>query len=275
MKIYNIILFFSIFTSCGEKIETDSTIKFISHFDRQYFDLMKALYSEDDKKIKDIVNKNKFDLNVCDSKKAFSFLTWCIENDKEKSFLTLLKLGADPNWQDSLGLVTPAIIFASQIDFTTKYITHCLNYGGKINLINKDLDDLTSISPLYGAIYSNNIENVKLLVKNGAKINYEIDSVASPLSQALIEKKMDISLFLLENGADYNNLKLYTYSQLKDKKGDYILNTNGSPIFYAVSEVSVLKLLTDNNFPVDSEDYRIKKKIISFLQKRGFYWVGF
>ncbi len=68
-------------------------------------------------------------------------------------------------------------------------------------------------TPIYEAILTNNLDIVKLLVKNGAKLNehcqvndsastYNNDKIITPLSKAISLNQADIVKFLIENGAE-------------------------------------------------------------------------
>ena len=68
-------------------------------------------------------------------------------------------------------------------------------------------------TPIYEAILTNNLDIVKLLVNNGAKLNehckssdslsiYHNDEIITPLSKAIFLNRIDIVEFLIENGAE-------------------------------------------------------------------------
>ena len=56
--------------------------------------------------------------------------------------------------------------------------------------------------PLSKASLQNNLEIVKLLVENGAKINSNDVSGWTPFQNAIKEKHLEVIHFLMDNGAD-------------------------------------------------------------------------
>ena len=76
-------------------------------------------------------------------------------------------------------------------------------------------------TPLYEAIFANNLEIVKLLVNNNAKLNehckaddsiistYSDDEIITPLSKAIYLNQVDIVKFLLENGAKIDDTLIH------------------------------------------------------------------
>jgi hypothetical protein len=61
------------------------------------------------------------------------------------------------------------------------------------------------MSDLINAIYSNDIETIKDLIKNGADVNYYDQDGNTPLYAAYKEKNIEILRYLIENGVDINN----------------------------------------------------------------------
>jgi hypothetical protein len=106
---------------------------------------------------------------------------------------------------------------------------------------------------LRGGGDSENIDNVKILIDHGADVNLIQDSTyGTPLVQALMSQGVKKAKYLLSHGADYSDTKFVTI------KGD---------------KLNILYFLRELEFPLESDEYKTKMEIVSFLQKRGLnYW---
>ncbi len=199
-----------------------------------------------------IEKEKHLNLNYADDKHGLSLLNWCIISLKIKAFEKLLELGADPNWQDTFRRFAPPITNAAEENTTSKYLELSLKYNGNVNLLSKKTEGIQEQTPLLGAIYSNRMESIKMLVDKGADVNLTTDSFWSPLAEALIQKKIAVAKYLLDKGADYNNMRFTTIDGQK---------------------LNILDFLRDNVFRLNSDQYKIKMEIVTFLKTIGLdYW---
>jgi hypothetical protein len=106
----------------------------------------------------------------------------------------------------------------------------------------------TAISP--SIMGNKNLEKVKLLVEAGADIHYTKKGIIqTAFGEALMLEQMDVALYLIEKGADYTNPITPTVIEGED--------------------VSVLYLLRCSIINLDSEQYKKKMELVTFLKSKG------
>ncbi len=211
-------------------------------------------------------------LNYSESTYGISLLNWCILNNKKNSFEKLLRLGADVNWQD-LYFKFPAPMIQSARCENLDFLKLAIKYNGNVNLLSKKMSGCEDQSPLFAAIFINNIENIQFLIKHGADVNLTQDKIWTPLAETLIQEEVRLAKLLIENGADYTNLKLRVRSIKLDSAGNEVRNIDGTPLFIDGKELNILDLLRNIQFPLNSTDYLIKMQIVDFLKTKGIdYW---
>ena len=244
-----------------------------------YLDLMIAAKNEDLGKMEHIVNSNHLMLDYADSKEGISLLNWCLINRKEKSFQKLLQLGANPNWQDEKGAMAPPITEASALD-SSGYLKLCLKYGGNPNLLSKKWHGFEQQTPLFAAVAAGviypqeSMDNLRILLNAGADVNLSRDSTSSsPLAEALILNKIEMAKYLIDRGADYNNLKFRISTIALDSNGRPLIDNQGTPTIKYGEKLDILHFLRKIEFPLGSDKYKIKIEIVNFLQTKGLnYW---
>lgn len=90
-----------------------------------------------------------------------------------------------------------------------------LDNGAKVNLQNTNQE-----TPLYLAVRRQNYDCVRLLLENGANVNYKVNvSVKNPLNTACYLNCDDIMDLLIEHGADVNYPGTYSEALLSCVKG--------------------------------------------------------
>ncbi|TKC04491.1 ankyrin repeat domain-containing protein [Pedobacter polaris] len=192
--------------------------------------------------------------NIGEPRFGGTLLMMAIQNDNYVAVEALLKHGANPNQKDTYRGTTPMHYAAKNED--PKYVKLLLAYKGNPNSIEnapKKQEDGLSETVLNSAISygrENVLEKVELLVEAGADVNssgYDTE-VKLPITDALMNDKMDVLLYLLEHGADYKKL-LY---KMADGTDVYIL-------------LALRKCMLN----LDSPDYRKKLEVIAFLKGKG------
>lgn len=215
--------------------------------------IAKAIEKEDSSKIKKEFAQKKINIDYHEPKFGSTLLMLAITNNKYISTNTLLHLGANPNLNDSYRGESAVICAAKNND--PKYLELVLKYNGNPNAIESapyKQDDEVRQTALLSAINlldSNSLKKVKLLVEAGADVNYYNKGHTDlPLSEACTAQKMDIVLYLLQNGADSN---LMMYEMVDGHK------------------VYILEALRKSILELNSEQYNSKLEVIKFLKKKG------
>ena len=229
------------------------------------WNLAKAIDDHNIREMRRQVVVLKVPIDTKDRKKLFTPLMYAVFNNDIQSVKVLLELGADPNIPtDSISdKGDNSVIIASRYsDISIEILKLLLKYGGNPNSTecgrNYDMDGdwiPARSSALSCAVsISGEIEKVKILVEAGANVNnYDGDFQDAPLMDALLLDRMNIALYLLEHGADYN----YKFRSCAPSSG------GGS------RDVDILYRLRQCIYPLDSQEYKDKLKVIKFLKDRG------
>lgn len=187
----------------------------------------KALFEDDSVLIERMINTGKFSYaTVIDSEKCITAINWSILNEKRSIFDLFVRKGINFKFDTSVCHSYPIITIASLNANSTYYLNECLKLGANVNdfdiVLANTIDDYEAELPLYAAIFSNNIESVKILVKHGADINHVRDSIPTPLAYALQYEFFDIAYFLLQSGANHLRLNYFTVDK-QEQKIDFFL----------------------------------------------------
>lgn len=221
--------------------------------------LAKAVEAGDIEKIKEEVLQKKVSVDHQESRFGQTLMMLAIFNSEYDSVKTLLELGANPNQHDKFKGKTPVIVAAGNAD--SKYLKLLLAYKGDPNSIenvfsgpkkriNSGRNSALTKAVLPSVMVKKNLENVKLLVEAGADINYTKKGIIqTALAEALIQDQMDVALYLMEKGADYT--KAITPTAIEG------------------ADVTVLQILRKSIIDLDSEQYKKKMEVITFLKSRG------
>ena len=175
-----------------------------------------------------------------------------------KSVKKLLELGANPNlYVDTINRsgYNPVIKACKYKKISVEILKLLMNFGGNPNSVTKGVNKNGNIvhplrnSAMEEAASSGEIEKIKVLMDYGADINFtpDRDYDTDPLWKSLLTEQMNIALFLLEHGAKYDKEYLDPFTNEKE---------------------NILDLLRIQTFPLDSEKYFYKLKIIEFLKKK-------
>lgn len=227
------------------------------------WELAKAVKTENIEEIKRIVREEKVNIDYQEERFGNTLLMLTVVNQHYNSCKTLLELGADPNKHDHYTGST-ALIDAAGIenydDDNTRFLKLLLAHGANPNeeeTGERKEGNTTRKTPLLVACSDVNqfvspIEKVKVLVEAGANVNSKNEFGAFPLREALMHKHYDVVLYLLQKGADYNEM-LFDRSKFQ---------SNGKKIY-------MVDLLREHLLPLDSKEYQQKIAVIEFLKEKG------
>jgi ankyrin repeat protein len=130
-------------------------------------------------------------------------LFWTIAKQNLRAFKSLLDSGANPNvattWTNSRGVKqTAGALETAAVLENSEYLLALLQHGGNPNLV----IDRSGETPIYQAIMHRRLENVKILVAQGADLEHKDMEGTTPIRQAATARMYETALFLLRAGAD-------------------------------------------------------------------------
>jgi len=162
---------------------------------------------------------------------------WALINQSPDGFKYLVAHGGNPNLSLSDG--RSAMSLAAMHE-KPEYLRAALDHGGDPNLPNSQDNGFT---PIYYAILALRTENVGLLIKGGANLNWKSSSGETPLMLAAVTNRYDLVFEMLQAGADPT-----------------VTNTHGRTILTIIRRIR-----TD---PA-SEMGSWRTKVINLLQEKG------
>lgn len=228
------------------------------------WELAKAVQDENEKKIDEIVSKNSKLINYQEPKYGNTLLMLTIMNQQIKPFRYLLEKKADINIHNTFD-GTSAIIEASGSKYyDIKYAEILIQNGANVNDIEtgeRKKGNSTRVTPLIEASKTGLLELVALLISNGADVNYINEFNQSALSESIIQRKYEVSHYLLQNGADYKRPIFYRpdYSIPVENQDS---NDKGKPMY-------LVDVLREAFLDFDTDEYRYKMQIVDFLKSKG------
>ncbi len=222
------------------------------------WELAKAVQDDNVKKITEIIAKNPQLVNYQEPKYGSTLLMLTVRNQQYKSFDLLLKNNADVNVHETYEGSTVLIESCKSKYYDSKYAEALLKYGANVNETQTDIENQDKTkTALMVVVKTGNLDLVKLLVLNGANINYKNEFGQSALSECVMQEKYEVAIFLLRNGADYKQPIFYRpgdsadYNPEKDK-----------PMY-------LVDVLREDFFELDTEEYKYKMQIVDFLKSNG------
>lgn len=255
------LLILCFFVSCNNRETKIETGKLLGNDYRLFqntaaWELAKAVEDEDTIKIKKEIIQKKININFQEPRFGSTLLMLAIRNSQYQITKTLLEIGADPNISDSYR--GESAVISAAINDDPKYLELILKHTGNPNALEKvptkegDQARSTALNAAISYLDPGSFEKVKLLVKAGANVNYHIEGpevyTRLPLAEAISQDKMDVTLFLLQNGAAFN-LLLYKTVDGKD--------------------VYILEALRQCLIELNSDQYKHKLEVIDFLKEKG------
>jgi len=250
------LVFFCLLLSCSN-INRDKPVDKKDLTGRDYrlfqntpaWDLAKAVQDENVIKISEIIAKDNKIANYQEPKYGSTLLILTIRNQQLEPFKTLLANKVDVNIH---GTFDGASALIEACGYDIKYAEILLQNGANANDVEtgeRGAGNTTRETPLIVASMTGKLDLVKLLLKNGADINYQNEYKQSALSVSVRLKNYEVVLFLIQSGVDY---KLpITYIQEQDKT------------YYLVDE---LRFYTPD---IGSTEYKNKMQIVDFLKSKG------
>lgn len=194
-------------------------------------------------------------INLQDEKFLQPLNIFAIWNQDFNSLKVLTKLGADPNLQSKSG--RSAMLEAAgnaQVGDDNRYLKYLIKNGGDVNAVSKAKNTMNR-TPLIAASHYK-LENVKLLIEAGAdplyyyNYNDAFNTKQSALEVALGDRHIDIVNYLIfEQGVDYN----------------IVLKSYGK----GIKPRTIVTYLNEMDFPVGSENYQQKMKLVKYLKEKG------
>ena len=204
-----------------------------------------------------------------------------------------MKQCVDTSWSKKFLSMNQILFFLSTFNFTTNnfvgriFATFLIQAGAEVNARNED-----HWTPLHFAAKHNNIDIVKLLLDNGAKINVKTSYGHTPLqlttdtkiakiliqSGANIESKDNHGWTFLHHTSIFNNVEMAKLLIDNSANLEALDNNGHSPLI--VARLEVAKLLIQNGANIDAKDadgwtalhHAVdddKTDLIEFLLKHG------
>ncbi len=269
MNIFIILALFLAIHSCGQKRDAAVTHRnlhgddYLLFMDSPIWPLARAVEEEDVDEIRRLVKDAGLDVNYQEAKFGNSLLLLSVLNQQAVSCEALLKVGANPNlhnkYSGSTALIEAAKISNKDGD-NSEFLHLLLRYGADPNEVEtgaRQPDNTIRWSPLLAACSDvtpgvSPMNKVKALIEAGADIDYIDEFNHFPLREALIYKHYDVTVYLLEHGANFKRILF--------DRGKF--QANGKKIYIA-------DILREHMFPLGSKKHKLKMKIVDFLQKNG------
>lgn len=180
--------------------------------------LAEAVGRGDEKKIRWLVDQG-VDVNSV-GLRGMTALYWALGKRNIIGFRRLLDHGADANTvtccdEQAEGVVHKLSVMglAARVD-DPSYLQALLDHGGDPNRVINEAND----TPIFQAIGERRTENIKLLVKYHADLNYHGGSGNTPLLVAVNAKQFEIALLLLRAGANPRVQDRWGYSTITTLK---------------------------------------------------------
>jgi hypothetical protein len=227
--------------------------------DTPVWTLAKAVRDEDTSAIRKIVINEKVNIDFQEPRFGKTLLMLGISNHHFNSCKILLQLGADPNKPDRYNGSSAMINAATIIEDgeNIRFIKLILSYKGNPNYIEigpRQEGNTTRKTPLIASLKdsSSSLLKVKVLVEAGADINYKNEYGQTVLREAVLQNDYKVVLYLLEKGANYQELIV--------DRGKF--NAGGKKMY-------LVDMLREDLPELHSEEHQTKMAIVDFLIKKG------
>lgn len=260
MNKYSIIaMFLLLIVSCDRLQKSE-----LSSMDYDLFDdtktetLAQAVKTGDTLAIIREVEKNKIPVDIRSRQNGTTLLMMATYHNNITSAKCLLTLGANPNLYDDTTRSygdNSVLIAVRRRTPSAEMLKLLLDYGGDPNSQSKGVkySNMRKYIPMRDFALQRaaaiSLDKVKILIDAGADINKLGSSTqTSAIYTAMTHRKMDVLLFLLQNGADYS-------MQFCNRD--------------STSCENILDILRTITFPLNSKEHRQKMEVVAFLKKKG------
>jgi len=219
--------------------------------------LAKKVYAQDTNAIKALIKKDPTLLFVRDQQFEMTLLHWAMLNKRYFSAKTLASMGADVNARRKFG-ATP-FIESAKITCSPEVLLHFLNHGGIINDIITNTQSFYC-SPIHAAVCKS-LENTKILIKAGAVIDTISHGNITILGSAILARKYDIIMYLMEKGINIDTPIYISYGQ-KVYPDEYLRYIDYEPYKDEIPQIEkVLKYIDEHKKVMRPTDTMAIKKI--------------
>ncbi len=235
------------------------------------YDLAMAVRDDNGAKVNKILKNNKLEVDFKDPKFQQTLLSLAIQNEKREAFIELLKAGANPNELVSQPVDATPFIYAIQNveNCDLFFVKKLLEYKANPNQIIKNPSNgfyNSDIFPLHLAVgnFKNDgsecIELVKLLVDNGADINFCVEDSMESLCKGVIHKCLLMNCM--------GTLRYFVVEKkinIPDTVISYGAVNKSTQKNYSLKEALITE---DFGFSDDGRFKEIKKEILEYLDKK-------
>lgn len=267
MRITLILLAAMIFNQCESQNSSSQPTGYdIAIFkNTEGYELALAIKQNSVRTIKKILKQKPDLINFQEPVYGQSVLKWAVRMEKYEAARTLLESGANPDQQSFNGW-SPMTEAASNL-FTSQYLELLIEFGADVNAVSvestKDNPFINCWTPLMFAISS--FDNVKLLIKHGADVNYLHDLKKTTWNTAY-QFQTD-ALYCATHRSYMRTARYLIIDCGADFTRPYRLHpVNSDTLFY----VDKLRYL---DYPIGSEKHQIKMEIVEYMRERGVnYW---
>lgn len=285
---YIAIFFLLVLLSCSKKTEKDKWInesyeikyskerekevwgKILRGYDKEIFygtpvyDVATQIEGGNHKKLADIISKlSKEEINYTDDKFNKTLGGFALRHGNLKAIKVLIENGLNPNIleNDGASLITSINSYHnSRLPNSLETLEFIIKNGGNVNLLN-DKKGTLDRTPLIVACSGSNLANVKMLIKHGADPHFIYENIPGD--------RFPESAFIKASGSKAIDIVNYLiFEQKVDYSSKHSLDSKWNPGGY-----KILSYLRKMMFPLDSERYEQKMKLVKYLSKQGMdYW---
>ena len=211
----------------------------------------KSISKHDFDKAELLLKQNHLDVDCREPKFGETLLSWAVLNNDFDAVKFLVDHGANPNAHNTYNGVSPIADAASGVD-SIDILKYLLEHGGDPNDYvheNEVLSYRRSVkTPLIRAAFIS-LEKTKLLVRNGADVNFAVEPGYTPLISAEWKMLPDVLDYLFfECKADYNK--------------SYVITIDGN-------DTIPFRELINKRRVVSRDDSIIAKRIIEYIDKQS------
>jgi len=224
--------------------------------------LAKAVENEDTAGILKFVIKDSIPVDYQETKFGNTLLTLAIVNNKNLSSIKLLDLGANPNTRsyDNSSPFLQACFSAPNLINTRETLLMLIKHGADVNSIQFDTTNDQfgkkknfSTTALRIACIYGNLESVRVLVENGARLDAYPKNEGAIISTAVLSGNLIVIKYLMiEKKAPIPDYCVIREPGRKNEK-----------------KMTITDLLNENDYKGAPDKQKLKQEILDFLKSLG------